>query len=413
MARICISTLDPSLGGGVPTMAEFVYKTAVKAGHDPYLAFNKLDLSKDIRPWDVPSRGLSVKPTKTEINGMEAQCVSRVLPEFEFLHYVLNGDAWKEIIGDSDVCFAVGGSNQCAHPFIRLSRQFGCWVATPLWDDRIDRVRNHSFPRYFRDQLSKPLLQRIEREIYSSADPIYALSEHTAEAIVTDCGADQSRVEVVPYPINTKKFAPESDGSDEAPVLNCGNKKIILFVARFSDPRKNTGMLVEALARVRTELPATKLLLVGDEPTKSLKMMVEKMGLENAVEFIDYVNRDNLPAYYRAADVFAIPSNQEGLAIVGLEALASGTPVVATKCGGPEDYVLEDETGVLVPRDDPDAMAGALIRLLSDNSRRKQMSKQARGVVIDCFAREKLEHRFIKAFERLAAMNKKSTDRSH
>lgn len=394
MARICIATLDPRMEGGVPTMARFVYETAEMAGHDPYLAFNRVDLSEDIRPWELPTRGLSVEPVETTVDGMAARYVPRVLPEFEFLQYVLNGDAWEEMIADADICFGVGGNNQCCHPFSRAGRTFGCWVATPMWADRTDRLASSSPVLRLRDRLSKPFLERIENRIYRDASVVYALSEYTASTVADSCDIDRREIEVVPYPVDTEVFSP---GANEPGV----EEPRVLFVGRYNDPRKNTPMLLRAFEQVKAEIPDATLELIGDDPAPDLLSLAEKLGIDDAVEFIKYVPNEELPQYYRDADVFVISSHQEGLAIVGLEAMACGTPVVSTRCGGPEEYVKDGETGYLVPDATPETFAGRVQELLTDSEKQSLFGQRARSLIEENFAREIVEDRFNDVFEQL------------
>lgn len=383
MVRVCLATLDPDLQGGVPTMARLVYEIVEDAGHDPYLAFNRIDLTEDVRPWDVPLEGLSVEPVQTTVEGMEARYVSRVLPEFEFLQYVLNADAWNKIMADADIYFGVGGDNLCCHPFSRTDREFACWVATSMWDDRSDRLETSSLALRIRDTLSKPVLEWIEKRIYKDAESVLALSEYTSETLVEGVGVPREKVDVVPYPVDTDIFSPASqaEGDDSLSVL---------FVGRFNDSRKNTPMLLRAFSEVKEEVPDTTLHLIGDEPDSQIRSIVERLNIENSVTFTEYVANEKLPEYYRAADVFVIPSHQEGLAIVGLEAMACGTPIVATRCGGPEEYVQEGENGYLVPTDDPSRLAERLLMILSQRELRQTMGERSREIIEQSYSRKKV-----------------------
>lgn len=394
MARVCLATLDPDMQGGVPTMARLVYEIVEDAGHDPYLAFNRVNLTEDIRPWNVPFEGLSVEPVETTVDGMEARYVSRVLPEFEFLQYVLNADAWNEILADADVYFGVGGDNLCCHPLSRTDQEFACWVATSMWDDRSDRLETSSLALRIRDTLSKPVLEWLEKRIYMDAESILALSEYTSETLIKDVGVHQDKVDVVPYPVDTDMFSPvsQAEGDDSLSVL---------FVGRFSDPRKNTPILLRAFSKVKDEVPNATLHLIGDEPDSQIRSIVSRLDIENSVTFTEYVANEKLPEYYRAADVFVIPSHQEGLAIVGLEAMACGTPIVATRCGGPEEYVQDGENGYLVPTDDHSKLAERLSTILCQRELRQTMGERSREIVEQSYNREKISERIIDEINRL------------
>lgn len=401
MARICIATLDPAMGGGVSRLSRFLYETAEKAGHDPFLAFNRVNVEDDIRLQDVLREGMTVEPSGTVIDGMEAKYAPRVLPEFEFFHYTLNGDAWSEILEGADLYFGVGGNNQCCHPLSLRNQPFGCWIASPFWADRKERIENATWLRRIRDYLSKPVLESIEDRIYEDASFVYTTSEYTAETIIADNSLDQEDVEVVPYPIDVQKFSPESDrGTDTDPQL--------LFVGRLNDPRKNTQMLLKSFKWIEANYEAATLKLVGEQPNAELSTLVDHLGIQDSVEFVGHVSDKELARLYRESAVFVIPSFQEGLGIVGLEAMASGTPVVATKCGGPEDYVIDGENGYIVPVDDPAILAKHILDLLENDSKRRAFGERARELMKEEYAIEVVENKFIQGFERLEGESSKN-----
>lgn len=392
--RLCIATLDPTIGGGVPSMARFAYQAAERAGFDPFLAANRIARESDVRIQDLPRLDWSRSIDRTTHDGLETWFVPRYLPEFEFLQYVTNGGEWSTIIEEADAYFGVGGNIQCCHPFARHGVRFGCWVATTVWDDRKDRVKRAPLSWQVRDYLSKPVLQGIERSVYGAADQVLVLSEYTRERVVSEQLLSEKEITVVPYPVDTTLFSPDGDEkSTDGPT--------VLFVGRFTDPRKNVEMLVRAFASVREHHPNAELRLVGDDPTPGLRDTVEEYGLAEAVTFEAYVPNGELPPHYRSADVFAIPSRQEGLGIVGLEAMACGTPVVATRCGGPEQYVEDGETGLLVANDDEAGMADALTALLRDDTRRGELGSNAAAYVQNNCAEPVLSERFVHVYERL------------
>jgi glycosyltransferase involved in cell wall biosynthesis len=240
-------------------------------------------------------------------------------------------------------------------------------------------------------------MEAVERRVLRNADPVYVLSDYTADRVAERHGVSKSGIETVPYPVDTTLFSPDGERENlpsEGPTL--------LFVGRFNDPRKNVKLLVDAIAQLRDDhdLNAT-LLLVGAAPDSNLTEYVAARGLSSAVEYVEYVKNETLPAYYRAADAFVIPSNQEGLAIVGLEAMACGTPVVSTRCGGPEGYVEDGETGYLVPTDDKAALADRLARLLSDDDLRQEMGRSAHALVNSSYAESVVGPRFTAALTEL------------
>jgi glycosyltransferase involved in cell wall biosynthesis len=152
------------------------------------------------------------------------------------------------------------------------------------------------------------------------------------------------------------------------------------FSGRIDDPRKNIPLLLEAYARLRQQGHDVSLRLIGGTVTAAISEAVRRLGLEGQVEFVPHVSADELAAHLRTLDVFVLPSHQEGLCIAALEAMASGVPVVSTRCGGPEEFVIPGQSGQLVAFD-ADDMAQAIADLLRDPHRREALGQGARSVV--------------------------------
>ena len=144
---------------------------------------------------------------------------------------------------------------------------------------------------------------------------------------------------------------------------------VLCAVARLT-PEKNLGLLLEAFRRARSQQPVV-LVILGDGPERTaLETQIATWGLTDAVRFLGH--RDNVYPYLRRADVFIHTCQFEGFGYTMLEALAVGTAVVATDCPyGPREVLGGGEYGVLTPPDNPEALAGAVLRLLNDSTRRQ------------------------------------------
>jgi D-inositol-3-phosphate glycosyltransferase len=108
-----------------------------------------------------------------------------------------------------------------------------------------------------------------------------------------------------------------------------------------------------------------------------LQNMQKKAGVEELITFLGQKGQDTLPYYYSAADVVVVPSHYESFGMVALEAMACGTPVVASQVGGLAFLVQDGETGFTVPVSDPDALADRLTLLLNDWDLRTKLGRQA------------------------------------
>jgi phosphatidylinositol alpha-mannosyltransferase len=158
------------------------------------------------------------------------------------------------------------------------------------------------------------------------------------------------------------------------------SKVNILFVGRL-ERRKGLVHLLNACAKVKRTFPNFRLIVVGPGTVLRFKYerSVEDMGLADNVVFTGFVRSDELPSYYRTADIFCAPATGgESFGIVLLEAMACGKPVVATSIGGYASVLAHGEEGLLVPPRDEKSLAHALLSLLEDKSLRQQMGAKGR-----------------------------------
>jgi phosphatidylinositol alpha-mannosyltransferase len=146
----------------------------------------------------------------------------------------------------------------------------------------------------------------------------------------------------------------------------------ILFVGRFTEPRKGFKYLLRAIPQVHQQFPEARLVVVGTGAPERFAGQMERYGV-SGVEFVGFVPRSDLPRYYASCDLFCAPSvARESFGIVLLEAMASGRPVVASAIPGYEAVMRSGHEGLMVPPKDPQALALAIVRLLSDRELRRR-----------------------------------------
>jgi glycosyltransferase involved in cell wall biosynthesis len=188
-----------------------------------------------------------------------------------------------------------------------------------------------------------------------------------------------------------------------------GDGPLVVFVGRLV-LEKGVDDLIRAIAILREELPETTALIGGtgqDEP--ELVRLRDHLGIGDCVTFTGWIEPEEVRAYLAAADVFAGPSKQaesgwrEGLGLVFLEAMAAGTPVVATASGGITDIVRDVETGLLVAEGAPDEIANAIARIHNDPPLRKRLVDNGRNQVIESFSRDSSAASFAKLFSEITA----------
>ena len=193
-----------------------------------------------------------------------------------------------------------------------------------------------------------------------------------AQGIVTVCaalksdlvalGADGAKTHVLRNGVDLRGFVPGDRLAARSQWSLPADARVLASVGHLI-PRKGHELVIEAL----TSLPGTMLLIVGSGPEESaLKALATRLGLDARVRFLGQMGHNALPAIYSASDVLVLASSNEGWANVLLEAMACGTPVVATDVGGTAELVTSPEAGAIVAERSAAAIARALRALLAD-----------------------------------------------
>lgn len=203
---------------------------------------------------------------------------------------------------------------------------------------------------------------KAEREIAEKADTIIATSPVEKRILINLFKIDKNKIKVIPIGVDTKIFKPGRSNRIRKSFKISKSKKVILYVGRI-EWRKGIGTLLYAFHKVLSRYPNTKLYIVGGGKSKlatnlekaekeRLKNIIQELGLRSKVFFTGPKRQKSLFRYYSVADVCVVPSYYEPFGIVPLEAMACGTPVVASKTGGLSYTVKNNITGCLAePRD--------------------------------------------------------------
>jgi glycosyltransferase involved in cell wall biosynthesis len=221
------------------------------------------------------------------------------------------------------------------------------------------------------------------------ADRVIAVNEHIADQAIA-LGVDARRVRVIRSGVDTERFRPADEDERTAARrrLNLSTLgPLVLFVGNL-EPRKQVDVLLRAMARVRQDVPASQLLVVGtgdsagaQDQTAGLLRLRHELGLGETAHFVGRLSEQDLRAAYAAADVFALPSSSEAQGIAALEAMACSLPVVASAVGGLVGTIDDELSGFLVPSGEVGPLATRLVELLSDQARRSALGAAARRAV--------------------------------
>jgi glycosyltransferase involved in cell wall biosynthesis len=388
LARVLISTLAPGLGG-VDAMTRFVVRSLVARGLEPVIAhYAPYRVSPAL---SAPSfrllRGRPGWRRDTTYGGLETYAMGAWLPELEFTHNWATSH-WRRIMDSCDAFVAVSGNVLTATPFFQTRRPYLAWVASDWQGDRKDRARRFPLLRRLLDTLLiAPVIGRLERRLLRAGN-ILALSEYTAR-MLTEVAGPAIRKARLPLTVDTAMFLPE------AGAIIPGR---LGFAGRFNDPRKNVGLFLKTIARLRDTGHDVTAILMGDAPSAAVLQLAADLELGPHITFESGSSLAQMRNSIQTLDVFVLPSHQEGLCVSALEAMACGVPVVSTRCGGPEEFVLPGVTGELVASD-PGPMADAIARIITDRELRSGMSQSARRIVQERYAAEPAEAVFLRELD--------------
>jgi glycosyltransferase involved in cell wall biosynthesis len=245
-------------------------------------------------------------------------------------------------------------------------------------------------------------LSKIEEASAKNASLLVTVSKYSSGKMVQFYGVDEKKIRVVPNGVDIDRFKPSKVDAKLKRQIGLDSKLCVLFVGRLI-PRKGLSFLVEAAKHIIEEYEQTLFVVVGDGPLKSgLRARLEKMNLSRNFNFLGDVNESVLPALYNCADVFVLPSIQEGQGIALLEAQATGKPVVAFDVGGVREAVRDKETGFLM-KPDSSQLAEAVMKLLANYSVREKMGSKGREFVSDNFSWDVCAQKMLKVYREAAA----------
>jgi glycosyltransferase involved in cell wall biosynthesis len=290
----------------------------------------------------------------------------------------------RRLLQDRRADFDIVHDNQCLGTgLLTMMHEDGwpvlCTLHHPITVDR-DLELTHATSAYRRFVLNRwygflKMQMRVARQI----PRLVTVSESSRRDIVAQMDVPADRLHIVPVGVDPKIFRP---------LPGVARVRGRLMTTTSSDvPMKGLAPLLEAVAKVRTERSDVELVIIGKPKSRSaIPALIEKLGLQSAVRFVSDVTTERIVELYAEAEVAVVPSLYEGFSLPAVEAMACGVPLVATTGGAlPEVVGTHDESGLLVPPGDPDALAGMLLRAFGDAELRSRIGEAGRARVLDKF----------------------------
>lgn len=260
---------------------------------------------------------------------------------------------------------------------------------------------HHRAPLLVSRRVGYPISQNwVARSRYDAAARIVAISRWSAARVVAS-GIAESKVAIVyegieipvPPSVERRQKAREQWGvASDAPMLGC---------VGVLSPDKGQEWLIRALAELRKEIPAAKLLLAGDGPCRQrLQNLARQAGIGDAVIFAGFVS--DVESVYAALDVFLLPSFFEALSNALMSAMAYAIPSIAFNLGGPAEIVENGESGVLVEPGNVEALRTALTKILADAAWAKELAENGRRRIEQNFSADRMVDAMIRVYEECA-----------
>lgn len=247
-------------------------------------------------------------------------------------------------------------------------------------------MAEHATGRIDRDPKKKP----IERRLAPRVDGVIAVAKGQIPFLVEDKGFDPAKIRVVYNGIDLSQWTPAPRDTELLAELGIPENAPVVGILAMLRPEKDHATFLEAAKLVRKKLPEARFLLVGDGPERpKLEALVEKLGLGGRVIFAGV--RTDVPRLLSVFDVSVLSSvTVETFPMAFLEAMAMETPLVATRVGGVPEMIDEGENGHVVELRDPEALAAALIDVVSDRDRARAMGRRSREIVEERFSMQRM-----------------------
>jgi len=379
-----------------------------------------------------------IAPLMSNVQPQRRQRVLHIVPDMgvgglprvvETLCRTTDADAYDvgvltlNFAGEIAEALATDGYHVHALPRNADGPDYGAWrrVADLLRRERIDIVHTHNTQAFMHGGIGAflartPLLihtdhardfpDRLKYHVYERvlstiAYRVVGVSAHTTENLHRYEWIPRRKLLTIPNGIEGRLF----DGAVDRAALRDSmgvprDAELLLLGARL-EPQKGITYLIQAMARLAASRPRLHLALGGiGSLRESLEAEARELGVADRVHFLGV--RLDMPSLLRAADIFVLPSNWEGLPMIVLEALGARCPIVATSVGGVPSAVRDGETGTLVPPQNPDALAAALATMLDYPDEAARRAGNGRRLFDDTFSAAAMARAYEQLYRRAA-----------
>jgi glycosyltransferase involved in cell wall biosynthesis len=254
---------------------------------------------------------------------------------------------------------------------------------------------------WYDNDLTVSLYGKADRFILRSYAAVVAVSEEVKQRLLK-AGVRAEKIHIVRNGIDLRPFDNAAPSLHD--VSSQDHTPIVGLIGRLAT-EKGVDIFIRAAARVLTELPATKFVVVGEGPDREqLESLIDELQIRKNVFMLG--RRDDMPGVYASLDIMVSASRREGLPMAILEGMASSRPVVATAVGAVPNVIVDGRTGLLVPPENVDALASKIVALLNNRTQRDYLGATAKKLIEQEYSAERMTEDYLHVYDQ-AIMTKK------
>jgi glycosyltransferase involved in cell wall biosynthesis len=195
-------------------------------------------------------------------------------------------------------------------------------------------------------------------------------------------GVPQSKIDVIPFGVDIKRFDPSVDGQSVRKKLGIGKSDITIVSTRSFFPHYNVDCLIKAIPMILKKHPSVKFIIKGGGPLEGyLKDLSEKLNVSQSIRFVNPVPYTEIPNYIAAGDIYVSTSFIDSTSVSLLEAMACGLPPITTDISGNREWIENEVNGILFPAKDHTILADKISQLIENEDQRKRFGEKSRKII--------------------------------
>jgi len=304
-----------------------------------------------------------------------------------------------------------------AHKLNQVIRKYGIQVVHNhsyfygtfvMWFSRRERTLLTNHEGGFLEFFESRLLRRVLHLLLKRYDFVIAPSEEL-RVKAEWCGFPAEKTLFITNGVDDKRFSPEVAGNEIRMKYGINETEILVLCPRRLEPKNGVEFFVKAAPLVFQKNPSIKFMVVGGgfpNERKRFEEFIAQEGLEKKVLFTGNIDNKEMPAFYAASDMVILPSLMEATSLSGLEAMATGKPLIGTRVGGIPFLIDDGVTGILIPSANTRAICNAILKLSEDESLMRKLGTAGRRKVEEKLSWDKIAHSTLAVYSNVLKMKK-------